>query len=120
MAFSPAIAVLANDVIAQAREFASGFVLDQETVVLDEVAEAGPGGSFLMAGSTLSLFREATFRSEFLSPMHLEEWRAKGCPRADVALREHTRRLLEGLPEPEDHERLLSEGEAFIDALALG
>jgi trimethylamine--corrinoid protein Co-methyltransferase len=120
MAFSPAIPVLANEVIAQARDFAAGFALEDSTVDLDEISGVGPGGNFLMAESTLSRFREATYYSEFLPPMHLEEWRAKGCTRADAALREHTHGLLERLPEPEDHERIMAEGEAFLATLAPG
>ncbi|MEJ2211990.1 MAG: trimethylamine methyltransferase family protein, partial [Anaerolineae bacterium] len=50
-AYSPTVAVLANEVIAQARRFVAGFHLDGGSVDLDEIAEVGPGGSFLTTPS---------------------------------------------------------------------
>jgi trimethylamine--corrinoid protein Co-methyltransferase len=114
MAFSPAVAVYAHEVIQQARLLAQGFALDADAVGLDEISAAGPGGNYLTSDQTLSLFRTAYHRSDFLPNLGLEEWQARGCPRSEEALRKHTRELIAGLEAPEDHSELLVRGEAFI------
>lgn len=114
-AFSPAIIVYANEVIAQARLFARGFPLDDSTVAMDQIAEAGPGGNFLMSDLTLKLFRRAYFQSDILPRLTLEEWQAQGCPRVENLLREYTAHLLEEAPAPEDQANLMAKGQAFIE-----
>lgn len=113
-AFSPAIVVYANEVIEQARLFARGFVLDDATVALDELMQAGPGGSFLMSNLTLRLFRQAYYRSGIFPNLTLEEWQIQGCPDAGKALGRYTQDLLHSLPVPGDHAELMARGEAFI------
>jgi len=113
-AISPTIIVYANEVIAQARLFAQGFLLDDSTVALDQIAEVGPGGSFLMSDLTLKLFRQAYFRSDIFPNLTLEEWQAQGCPRVEDLLRSYTSRLLDEAPAPEDHAALMAKGQAFI------
>jgi trimethylamine--corrinoid protein Co-methyltransferase len=114
--FSPATVVYANDIIAQARSLAEGFPLDDTTIALDEIAEVGPGGNFLLSPQTLKNFRTAYFRSPILPPMTLEDWQARGCREAGEVLREHTSRLAASLEPPEDHAAILERGEAFIAA----
>jgi len=115
--FSPTIVVYANDVIAQARALAGGFPIDDDSLALDELAEVGPGGNFLMSPQTLKHFRTAYFRSAILPPMTLDDWQAKGSRNAEEVLREHTARLLTQIEPPEDHDNLLARGEAFLSRL---
>jgi trimethylamine--corrinoid protein Co-methyltransferase len=113
-AFSPSIAVYANEVIAQVRRLAEGFALDDATVALDEIAQVGPGGSFLTSELTLKLFRQAYFQSDIFPRLTLEEWQARGCPLAIDLVTNHTRHLLDRVEAPEDHGTLMEQGEAFI------
>ena len=113
-AFSPAVVVYADEVIAQARLFAQGFALDEDSVALAEMVEVGPGGSFLTAHQTLKLFRRAAFQSKIFPSLTLEKWQEKGAPQAGKILRQYTLDLLDGLCPPEDHDDLLARGEAFI------
>jgi trimethylamine--corrinoid protein Co-methyltransferase len=117
-AASPALIVYANEVIAQARLFAQGFALDDVSAALDEIAQVGPGGNFLTSDLTLKLFRRAYYRSDIFPSLTLEEWRARGCPRAEDRVRDYTRQLLEQLPAPDDHADLMAQGEAFIRPFA--
>jgi trimethylamine--corrinoid protein Co-methyltransferase len=117
-AFSPVSLVYVHEIIGQARRFASGFALDETAFALEEVAQAGPGGDFLLAPSTLAGMRQGYYRSPFLSRWSLEKWQAQGCPPAMQLLREHTRRLLDDLPAPPDYAELMQRGEAFIRAAA--
>ncbi len=113
-AFSPNVVVYSNEIIAQARLFAQGFVLDDTTIALDEIGQVEPGGSFLMSDLTLKLFRTAYYQSQVFSNLTLEEWQARGCPRADDRLRQVTCQLLNELQAPQDHAALVEQGEAFI------
>jgi len=117
---SPAIIVYANEVIAQARRFAAGFAIDQTSTALDDIAEVGPAGNFLMAPSTLGLFRTAYFQSEIFPNLTVNAWTQQGRPRADERLRSHTQQLLEDLTAPDDHEDLIARGEAFIGSASAG
>jgi trimethylamine--corrinoid protein Co-methyltransferase len=114
LAFSPAAAVYADHIIEQVRRFARGFALDEEALGLAEIAETGPGGSFLTAGLTLERFREAAFASPVFPRLSLEAWQARGEPKAGGLLRRHTADLLASCPAPSDHDALIERGEAWI------
>jgi trimethylamine--corrinoid protein Co-methyltransferase len=117
MAFAPAIAVYANEIIKQARAFARGFVLDEGAVGLDEIAQVGPGGDFLTSDSTLRLFREFYSNGDIFPTLTLEAWQAQGNPRAGDLLRRHTGKLLDALEVPGGHGDTLDRGESFIRRL---
>jgi trimethylamine--corrinoid protein Co-methyltransferase len=114
-AFSPTIIVLADEIIAQARSAAAGFALDDEAACLAEIAQSGPGGSFLMADTTLKLFRQAYHHSAFFPRLTLEEWQARGHPRAGDLLRRYTQQLLEKLDAPDGYADLMARGQTFVD-----
>ena len=116
-AFSPAVVVYANEIIAQSRLFAQGFVLDDATVALEEISRVGPGGDYLMSDLTLERFRSAYYHGEIFPKLTLETWQARGCPQAGDLLRQHTRRLLEAPAAPEDHDGLLANGQSYIQTL---
>ncbi len=113
-AFSPAVVVYANEVIAQARRIAKGFRLEVGELALDDIASVGPGGNYLTADSTLQRFRSAYFSSEVFPNLTLEEWQAQESPQAVERLRAYTGRLIARLAPPEDHDDLMSRGEAYI------
>jgi trimethylamine--corrinoid protein Co-methyltransferase len=119
-AFSPAVIVYANEVIAQARRFAQGFPLDDASLALDEIAEVGAGGNFLISDLTLKHFRKAYYRSEIFPNLTMEEWLDRGSPQTVDELRRYTRQLLDEARPPEDHTELMARGEAFIRALGAG
>ena len=114
---SPAIIVYANEVIAQARRLTAGFAIDDQSTALDDIAETGPAGNFLMAASTLEHYRTAYFESEMFPNLTVEEWAQQGNPRADERLRKHTQQLLDGLGAPDDHDDLIGRGEAYIHSI---
>ncbi len=120
MVFSPTTVVYANEVIAQARRFAQGFVLDDAWVNLEEIKDVGPGGDFLISDSTLKLHREAYFKSDIFPELSLDAWQAAGQPEAGDRLRQATRDLIDTLGPPDDHDALIGRGEAFIRRIGGG
>ncbi len=113
-AFSPANAVYVHEVIQQALRFAEGFPLDDEAVGMEEIVRVGPGGNYLTAGLTRSLFRQAYLESPIFPRWTMEKWLAEGRPRADEMLRRYTAQLLETLAPPADHDELIARGEEWI------
>lgn len=117
LALSPASIVYAHEVIAQARRLAQGLAWVDESSLLYEVDRAGPGGSFLMADSTLRDFRHATYQSRVFESLTLEGWVAQGQPQAIDRLRRRTLEYMAAAPAPPDHDELIARGEAWIQAL---
>jgi trimethylamine--corrinoid protein Co-methyltransferase len=119
MVFSPAIIVYANDIIQQVRRFRQGFVLEDAAVAMQDIAEVGPGGHFLLSDLTLNQFRNAYHQSDIFEKLTFDSWQEKGCPRAEDSLRSHTQQLLNECQPPANHDDLLAQGEAFIKSLQL-
>jgi trimethylamine--corrinoid protein Co-methyltransferase len=115
-AFSPVLAVYADEAIAQARRLAQGFAFDDITPDLEEITRVGPGGNYLTSEMTLELFREAYYESRVFPSLTLEAWQAQGCPQAMDVLRRHTQQLLSQSSAPPDHAELMELGEEFIRA----
>lgn len=113
-AFAPALVVYSNEIIEQARRFASGFALDKESAALDDITQVGAGGHFLTTPLTLNRFRQEYYTSHIFPRLSLETWLEKGQPQAIQLLRERTMALLDGAQPPVDHDELLARGESFI------
>jgi trimethylamine--corrinoid protein Co-methyltransferase len=113
-AISPTTIVHVHEIIDQALRFADGFQLDDAQAALDEIAKAGPGGSFLSAPSTRKNFKKGYYTSMVYPRWTMERWQAEGQPAARQVLREKTSALLANLPAPDDYEELMGRGGAFI------
>ncbi len=113
-AFSPALTVYANEVIDQSLRFSRGFSLSDETIGMNDIAQAGPGGSFVTAELTLKMVREMYCSSDIFPRMSFEKWQERGKPTNDGYLREYTRHLLNSAQAPEDHAELVAKGEMYI------
>jgi trimethylamine--corrinoid protein Co-methyltransferase len=112
--FSPENAVLADEIIAKARRFADGFVMERDPTVWGELLHAEPGASFLSAEATLQQFRTAYRESVIFPRWSFEAWQDRGSPGSRGQLRTHTLHLLETLAPPEDCERVTAAGEQLI------
>jgi len=114
-AFSPTTVVYANEVIRQVRQLASGFRLDTTSATLEEINSSGPGGSFLTAPGTLAQFRDLHEQHSQIWPGYtINQWLSEGSPDGLSILRTQTSNLMENLKVPEDHDVLISKGEAFM------
>jgi trimethylamine--corrinoid protein Co-methyltransferase len=116
LAFSPNLIVYANEIIQQARLFTEGFVIDDTNIGLEDIAQVGPGGNFLTSNLTLKFYRNTREFSHIFDSLSLDEWQARGRPRAEDLLKGYTRQLLDESKPPENHSELLAQGESFIEA----
>jgi trimethylamine---corrinoid protein Co-methyltransferase len=101
---SPEMIVFTAEMISMMRRFMDGLALDSESLALEVIHQAGPGGDFLTARHTLKHFREM-WQPSLFDRRRSEEWVAAGSPRLGDRLRERTVALVrehrpEPLPEP--------------------
>jgi len=115
MAFSPALAVLSDLVIAETRTFARGFDLNDETVNLEEINKLGPAGNFFTSEQTLSLLTGKPVRSELWPSLNLKQWEDQKMPRADDELIAYTCELYKKARlKTEDSRDIIAKGDEFI------
>jgi trimethylamine--corrinoid protein Co-methyltransferase len=112
--FSPAMVVYANEVIEQSRQFAKGFIVNEETQALDEMKRFGVGGNFISSRQTMRSFRAAYHTSTIFPRLSLEKWQELECTDAMKFLRQRTLDLLNLPNYPGDQQELLSKGEYLI------
>jgi trimethylamine--corrinoid protein Co-methyltransferase len=91
---SPEMIVFTDETIAMMRRFMEGMVLDVESMALDVIHSAGPGGDFLMAGHTLKHFREL-WQPSLFDRRRVEDWMAAGGKRLGQRLRDKTVAIME-------------------------
>ncbi|UCH60642.1 MAG: trimethylamine methyltransferase family protein [Anaerolineales bacterium] len=117
-AFSATNTVYVHEIIRQSLDYAGGIRLDEESVGLDEIHAAGPGGHYLTSPTTLENYKSAYYSSPIFPRYSMETWEQKGHPAAIDVLRQYTLQLLKDLQAPEDHDEIMAEGERFIQNLA--
>jgi len=118
LVFSPTSAVYADRIIKMAKDFASGFLMDEKSAVLDEINSVGPGGNFLTSESTLKNYRKEIEDNPVWPGITLEKWMNEGNPKAIDLLEKHTLDLINNLAKPPDYDELISKGEEYIENIA--
>lgn len=91
---SPEMIVLTDEIISMMRAFINGVTLDAETLALDVIHAAGPGGDFLTHRHTLKHFREL-WPPVLISRQRFEDWTAAGSKRMADRARDKTRSIIE-------------------------
>lgn len=102
--------------IDQSNRLASGFELDDQHAVLDEIDRIGAGGNFFSAPSTLKGYKTGYYPSPVFPRWSMEKWQGAGRPTADQILGIYTAELILKSPAPDDHAELKAKGEEFIAA----
>jgi trimethylamine---corrinoid protein Co-methyltransferase len=113
-AFSPTNVVYAHEIIEQVVRYSQGFALDEASLGLDEILQAGPGGNFLSSKLTRRLYRNAYYSSPIFPRWSMEKWESAGRPSADQVVRQHTLQILAELQPPADYEFLVDQGMQFL------
>ena len=70
--------VLCNEIISMIRRFKKGFILDDESLALESINAAGPGGTFIDSESTLKFFKKEIWYPELLDRFNYSAWSEKG------------------------------------------
>jgi len=83
LTFSPAQAVIDNEMIAYVRRHARGVAINDDTLARATVRAVGIGGSYLGEDHTLDHFREEIFMPTLLCRQTRDNWAAAGAHRLD-------------------------------------
>jgi trimethylamine---corrinoid protein Co-methyltransferase len=96
-------AVIDNEIFSAVFRLAEGIQVTPETIALDQIHKAGPGGQFLNQAYTLHNFRREQWQPELTSRLEWQQWqkttggkdmRQRANERARKLLTEHTPRPL--------------------------
>jgi len=113
LTFSPAQAVIDNEIIAYTKRFLKGFEVNDETLGVDLIRQVGISGSFLEQGHTAQHFRSELFMPELLCRHPREEWEKQGSRDLCRVAEEKAQQLMQNPVENKLSENQLSE----LDAL---
>jgi trimethylamine--corrinoid protein Co-methyltransferase len=91
---SPEMIVFTAEMISMMEDFMGGVSLDAESLALEAIHAAGPGGDFLSSSHTLDHFREL-WQPALFSRQRLPDWVAAGSKRLGERLREKTLAIIE-------------------------
>jgi trimethylamine--corrinoid protein Co-methyltransferase len=80
MTFSPAQAVIDQEILAYARRQLRGVEVSDETLALETIRETGIGGDFLGSPHTLEHFRSELFEPGLLWRKKRDDWTREGSP----------------------------------------
>jgi len=103
---SPEAVVIDNEIIDYALRFAQGIEVNEDTLAVDVIDQAGPGGHFLGEKHTLKHFRERWMPR--LDVDSLETWEKKGIKSLGELAHEKVKEILathKPIPLPEDVEK---------------
>ncbi len=115
MAFSPTTVVMSDYIIEKSRKFAKGFVLNDDTVDLNEMKTVGHGGNYLTSNQTLQALGDFDFSGELWPSMSLDSWEQKGNPTTERMLKDYTRTLHEQASSfSKEIDEILRKGEDYI------
>lgn len=111
MTFSPAQAVIDNEILAYARRMIRGVEVNAETLALETIRETGIGGDFLGSEHTLDHFRSELFEPALLWRKKRDDWTRDGSRGLAERAEEKADELIDATGTPcltEDQERELA------------
>jgi trimethylamine---corrinoid protein Co-methyltransferase len=100
LAFSYEKFVLDDEICGAVRHFHRPWVVDDETLAYDVVANVGPGGNFLMEDHTFKRCRSAFWQPALSDRGGLEAWEQAGRPDAVDRARQRWQKLLAAHKDP--------------------
>ncbi|MCE9612818.1 MAG: trimethylamine methyltransferase family protein [Lentisphaerae bacterium] len=98
LTFSPAQAVIDDEMIAYAARFQRGIAVNETTLATELVRAVGIGGQFLDQEHTLQHFREELFMPALLGRRKRDAWQAQGGKRLDEVATDRARELMQAAP----------------------
>jgi len=90
--------VIDNEIIGMVKQAIKGINVSEETLCLDEIKEAGPGGNFVTSRSTRKFMRSEHYQPVLSDRQQRSLWIAKGHPTVDQKAHEIVADILKEEP----------------------
>ena len=117
MVFSPTTVVLSNQIIGEAKKFARGFAINDETVNLHEIDQVGHGGDYFTSEQTLASLHDLSNTDNIWSSLSLEAWKEQHMPTAENELIQYTQDLYsKAILASEENADIIKKGEEYIES----
>ncbi len=113
LTFSPAQAVIDDEIIAYLKRYLQGVAVDDQTLAVELIRRVGISGSFLEQAHTAEHFREELFMPTLLFRQPREEWESQGSKSLAETAEEKAQQLMQNTV---DH-KLTDEQVAELDAM---
>jgi trimethylamine--corrinoid protein Co-methyltransferase len=94
LSFSPAQAVIDNEIISYVKRYLKGVDVNEDTLAVEQIREAGITGSFLDSFHTLEHFQDEFFQPEILNRSVRENWKTQGSRNLSQVAEEKAERLM--------------------------
>jgi trimethylamine--corrinoid protein Co-methyltransferase len=78
LSFSPSQAVIDNEIISYVKRYLKGVDVNEDTLAIELIREAGIAGSFLESRHTLEHFQDELFQPDILNRSVRENWKKLG------------------------------------------
>jgi trimethylamine---corrinoid protein Co-methyltransferase len=115
VAFDPAILVMDNEWAEMLMQVSRGIVVNDETLMVDEIHKVGPHGDFLSLDSTLKHMREQS-QPVLMERRGREDWEADGATDLYTRCLAKARELLKTHEVPQIDADVQAEMRAFVKA----
>jgi len=118
MAFSPSTAILSNQIIGEAKKFAKGFTLNDETINLNGIDAVGHGGNYFTSEDTLTALSNLQKPESIWPSMDLNSWQERGMPKVDKLLIDYSIDLYsKAIKASEENIDTIKKGETYINEI---
>lgn len=107
--------VLDVDLLQMVSQFLDPIVVDEETLALDSIVEAGVGGHFFGTTHTQARYKDAFYAPMISDWRNFENWQENGSPQSWQKANQIWKQVLEVYEEPEIDAAMLEELDAFVD-----
>ena len=88
------VVVLTDEAVGMAKRFLSGVRVDEDTLALDVIKQAGPGGNFLVHEHTTENFRKEFWFPTLMDRDRYDSWQAAGSKTLGDRVREKVAHIL--------------------------
>lgn len=92
---SPEMAIICDEIIYHIKRILQGFEVNDDTLAVEVIRQAGHGGSFLNSPHTLRYFRKELFFPRLFQRQTIDEWLKGGGKTVDLVAHEKALAILE-------------------------
>ena len=115
LSFSYEKFVLDDEICGMVRHWLQGIPVNEETLAFPVIAQAGPGGNYLMEKHTLDRCRTEFWQPAVSSRDGIESWMAAGRPEATRRARQRWQKLVAEHQDPPLDPTITRQLQAFVD-----